>query len=757
MTTVDIRLNGPQWKSFELAQPGHTVCHPWGRGVGKSFWLRSKMYQSIARWDGVMRENALDPFPGVRIAILMPTLKQFRAVHGNLMVAELETKWAFLGGKVNRTDWTVSFPGGSWIRPIPAQAHVIDNARGLRVDELKIDEADDVDISVYEAVALPWLSEPWSFKSEEFYGTPKRGRHGLLYARHRDGLDPSLPDYHTIHATYRDAPENVDIRTVEKARRGNPTIFAREWECDFDAGEGLVYPFDETFHVREPPDARFFTEHLIGVDHGWTDPGVFLHIGITGHGNDAVAWVLDEIYESERENSWWNEHTRRLTNQGVRTFWVDPSRPDRIADLCSNGAAAMGADNDIQAGLARIVDLLAKRPIEGPDDAPQQYTSRLFVAPRCRNTIREFGEYRRKRDPKDPDHYLETPEDRNNHCLVAGTEVQTLTGPRPIESVKAGDHVATREGWCPVEWSGMTFESAPIWTAELSNGRTLEGTPDHRVWTQNRGWVRLDSLRYGDILLPWGNTAKASLFGTTGNCSGGTQILRCPTSGTTSDRNAGATCTGSSGRPKSGQSPTGTTSTIATETQRTTTSATLSAYRPRSTHRSTSPRSVACAPESTLTGSGHSPPPGMPQKRGSNGIGSTVESASLTENRQPTHAKCAQPSSGRLRLAMCGSAPTSAKQSGAASRALMTSTAPAQFAAPTSGSTSTPSSEPVAVRVVASRPAERSAPVYDLTVAQAHEFFANGVLVHNSMDALRYALVMRFGRVQYGRTETPGA
>jgi len=30
--------------------------------------------------------------------------------------------------------------------------------------------------------------------------------------------------------------------------------------------------------------------------------------------------------------------------------------------------------------------------------------------------------------------------------------------------------------------------------------------------------------------------------------------------------------------------------------------------------------------------------------------------------------------------------------------------------------------------------------VFDLTVERDHEFFANGVLVHNCVDALRYAL-----------------
>lgn len=32
------------------------------------------------------------------------------------------------------------------------------------------------------------------------------------------------------------------------------------------------------------------------------------------------------------------------------------------------------------------------------------------------------------------------------------------------------------------------------------------------------------------------------------------------------------------------------------------------------------------------------------------------------------------------------------------------------------------------------------ADVYDLTVSDAHEFFANGILVHNCIDSIRYAL-----------------
>jgi hypothetical protein len=34
----------------------------------------------------------------------------------------------------------------------------------------------------------------------------------------------------------------------------------------------------------------------------------------------------------------------------------------------------------------------------------------------------------------------------------------------------------------------------------------------------------------------------------------------------------------------------------------------------------------------------------------------------------------------------------------------------------------------------------QSVPVYNLEVEGAHEFFANGILVHNCLDALRYVV-----------------
>lgn len=217
--------------------------------------------------------------------------------------------------------------------------------------------------------------------------------------------------YYSRVATWKDSPELIDPATVDDARATTPkATFAREWECDFDSAEGLVYVFDESFHVRECPEGIRFQKFVLGIDHGWSDPGVFLAGGIIGNGEDAELWILDEIYSTEKPNSEWNSLASSKFH-GWRA-WADPSRPDRINDLRKAGLDIRGADNSIEAGVARVADLLHIRESESG-----RRFARLYVHPRCRNTISEFTKYKRKPDPLSPGRFLDEIIDRDNHAM----------------------------------------------------------------------------------------------------------------------------------------------------------------------------------------------------------------------------------------------------------------------------------------------------------------------------------------------------
>ncbi len=82
------------------------------------------------------------------------------------------------------------------------------------------------------------------------------------------------------------------------------------------------------------------------------------------------------------------------------------------------------------------------------------------------------------------------------YCFVAGTLVETASGPRPIEVIQDGDVVQTSEGFRRVLCSGMTGMSPPdnIICVAFFNGSHLVGTKNHPIWTENRGWVELGKI-----------------------------------------------------------------------------------------------------------------------------------------------------------------------------------------------------------------------------------------------------------------------
>ncbi len=433
---VDFRRCLAQSRAWRRLKPKNRVCNAWGRGVGKSWFARVAMYLLVSEWERRERKTLDGAMTGIRIVLLMPTLKQFKKVHEQAIEGDLGRNgpWSFLGAVIDHTDWRITFPGGSWIQVVSA-ANVDDN-RGIRGDVVVADECDDIEIAAYEGVCIPWFSEPWSLDIRLLSGTPRRGRYGLLWRGFRvwpdgDANHAPVPNHYSFHATYRDAPDIVSAALVEEARRTmSPDRFAREWESNFDSGEGLVYPhFREDFHVRYPHPETQWREFIVGVDWGFEDPFVALAYGIAGHGRDVQIHQLGEWVVQHATDSELVELARRIDQQFPNARWfADPSKPGSIeafrrsVDLGPDGYNRGGAgvrieaaDNSIEDGVATVADVLVVR--DRPE--PLGEWSQLFIHPDCRYTIQEFGLYRRRRDSRNPELILDTIEDKNNHAMDA--------------------------------------------------------------------------------------------------------------------------------------------------------------------------------------------------------------------------------------------------------------------------------------------------------------------------------------------------
>jgi hypothetical protein len=462
-TTRRLYLNAPQTRAFDAFTLAMCVVLAWGRGVGKSTFHIMMWFLLVAQWDHVERETVGGAkIKGIRIVVIGPTRKQLVDIFGAHLRAALTTSmngggWSELGGKLNKTIWRVEFPGGSWIQFFGMDT--ADAARGLRCDVISGDEIDDVEISAYDGVSAPWLSETWSLKMQALSGTPRRGRHGLLWRRYDQGRR-GIDGIHSFHATYRDAPDIVDQKFVEGQRAILlAAVFAREWECDFDAGEGLVYSmFHPEAHLRDPNPKAVPTETVVGVDWGFEDPGVMLVCHVYGSGKDAVVHVVEEHRAQHQALSYWVAKAKEIQRRFPKAvFFSDPSQPASILECTQAGVRMFPAKNDREDGVNAVADRLVQRAasiicethrstgegLEECKDCRQiRLPPRLLIAARCTDLIREMGLYKRKKG-REKDSYTDAIQDGNDHgCDALRYAIFTRFGsPVDQRAVPAG-HVA---------------------------------------------------------------------------------------------------------------------------------------------------------------------------------------------------------------------------------------------------------------------------------------------------------------------------
>jgi hypothetical protein len=89
-------------------------------------------------------------------------------------------------------------------------------------------------------------------------------------------------------------------------------------------------------------------------------------------------------------------------------------------------------------------------------------------------------------------------------CFAVGTPIVTQYGPRPIETIKAGDRVLAQDGltgelaFKPVQTT--TLRSADEFLSISLGSDSMLTTPGHPFWVVGRGWCVARQLKAGDRL-----------------------------------------------------------------------------------------------------------------------------------------------------------------------------------------------------------------------------------------------------------------
>lgn len=242
--------------------------------------------------------------------------------------------------------------------------------------------------------------------------------------------------------------------------------------------KGMIYSWTTVPRPPENPDEIFY-----GLDFGYSvNPAALVRVY-----RKANEFYLEElIYKTKMNNMDIGAEMRRLKISPLAYIYADAAEPKSIDEIKRQGfnirPAPKGQDS-VRAGI----DFLQSQ--------------KIFIIEGSSNIIKEVSTYKWKEDRNGEP--IPEPVKFNDHCFVAGTMIETQRGPVPIELVTTDDSAMTREGYRKIVAAGMTNSLIDVMTAHFSDGSTLTGTPNHPIWIRGRGFVRLDTTRYGDIIETW--------------------------------------------------------------------------------------------------------------------------------------------------------------------------------------------------------------------------------------------------------------
>lgn len=345
-------------------------------------------------------------------------------------------------------------------------------------------------------------------------------------------------------------------------------------------------------------------------------------------------------------------------------------------------------------------------------------------------------------------------------CFPAETPVTMADGQqRPIAQIRAGQRVLTRNGPRTVRWKGRTAQSAVVYRLTCSDGRVLDGTPLHPVFLVGKGWTPLRDLRLGDTV--------CVVDASSGAASADTDTAPRATTNTAAPSAwGGRTGIGFTGRciaQLTAKFRRGSTSTTSTTTSPTTPPKTSLSCLGASTGSTTV---LSRSPQISRSSPPPSAPPGAAEGRrppfaDSAARGLTAEHRRPEGSAQPRATRCPAgtcspgttevASSAGTRTTPPGassdSAPVAARPSttGSTQFPVLSSAGALSAAGPSPESAGTlasagggaPCVSTLTVASVAKLATRRA--VYDLTVDGEHEFFANGILVHNCDEGAAWA------------------
>ena len=350
--------------------------------------------------------------------------KEFRATYNALKRLEVPFDKPGTYNNPHGGDMVISLWGGAYILDAKSAKHP-ETLVGEGLSGVVMAEAAKLKQSTWYKFVRPTLAD---FQGWALFTSTPEGKN-WFYELWQMGQDPKylewaswrFPSWVNPHV-YPKGASDPGIRLLREANRAGKAItpnmmelagvdpeivsmmldmtevtFNQEIGALFTEFAGRVFQeFDEEVHVR---DLEFQTSPtwstFAAVDYGYTNPNVWLLIQVGPWGE---IHILDEVYEPGLTiTEFANEIKRReLCPSGLVRFYPDPASPGssrELSEALKVRYATAGTGGDLSDRLEAIRAVLKPQPAHLPADHPDKRPD-LLINRRCKNTIREFNDYR---------------------------------------------------------------------------------------------------------------------------------------------------------------------------------------------------------------------------------------------------------------------------------------------------------------------------------------------------------------------------
>lgn len=327
-----------------------------------------------------------------------------------------------------------------------------------RSREIYIDYNPDVEFWVHKEILTRPDAELLTLTYLDNEGVPEENYQDLLINREKGFFDPYETDIKKLYA-----PENI-----------KNNYWANWWRV---YGLGLTGRTEDVIFQNWgtiagiPPDARLLG---YGLDFGFTnDPTALIEVW---KWNDKR--ILNEVIY---QTGLLNPDIVKFIKPGVMVY-ADSADPKSIKEISRMGRLIKGADKG-KDSIVFGIQLMQQ----------QEY----LITEQSRNLINEFRKYvwMKDRDGRK----LNKPVDAFNHCFVGDTEIRTPGGKRKIKDIREGDKVWTPLG---VKKVLKAFDNGKkqVSTYRIKLGTftvSLTCTDNHKIKTLH-GWRKISELRPGE-------------------------------------------------------------------------------------------------------------------------------------------------------------------------------------------------------------------------------------------------------------------